>query len=404
MGYYDNPRGSEGPTRRRGDRRGRGGWFWSGLLGAIIGVLAAILILPMIGVLSYTSGNAEPTQPNVNPGPTVKKNIDVNVNDAFTKAVNKVSDAVVLVINYQKSNFLSDQKAQPEGLGSGIIYKKQNGEAYIVTNNHVVEGATRLEVGLSENTKVPAALVGRDPLMDLAVIKINAKKVKEVAHFGNSDDLKRGEPVIAIGNPLGFSGTVTEGVVSATHRTVPRDVNGDGQPDWNAQVIQTDAAINPGNSGGALINLAGQVIGINSMKIAMNAVSGIGFAIPINVAKPIIKQIEAHGKVIRPYMGIYYQPVSDFPAMYRKQLFNLPSNVKSGLLIKQIVPGGPAARAGVKQGDVIVAIDGHKIKDAFKFKKYLYQQLKPGQQVKLTIYRDGKKIKLTMTLGKESST
>lgn len=401
MGYYDSD--EPGDSSRRNRRGGRGSWFFSGLIGAIIGVLVAAFIFPALGLYTYQSSAPSQNQ-GVQTGPTKNETINLNMKDAFTKAVSKVSPAIVEVINYQKANFFSTQKAQPTGLGSGIVYKKQGGKAYIVTNNHVVKGATRLEVTLSDGTKEPAQLVGRDPLMDLAVITIPAGKVKAVAQFGNSADLKRGEPVIAIGNPLGFAGSVTEGVVSATHRTVPRDTNGDGVPDWNAQVIQTDAAINPGNSGGALINLAGQVVGINSMKIAMKAVSGIGFAIPINVAKPIIKQIEQNGKVIRPYLGIYYRPLSDFPGSYRTKLFNLPKNVKTGLVIAQIVKGGPADQAGIKKHDVIVSINGHHIKNSIKFKKYLYRKLKPGQSVKLGLYRNGKKVTITMTLGKHSST
>src|SRR5699024_9244074 len=161
-----------------------------------------------------------------------------------------------------------------------------------------------VSIGKGDKVKVSAELVGTDPLMDLAVLRIDADKVKEVADLGNSDNRKSGEPVIAIGNPLGFSGSVTKGLVSASDRAVRRDTDAKGRRDWNAEVIQTDTAINPGNSGGALINLDGQVVGINSMKIAEQAVEGIGFAIPINVAKPIIDQIERYGKVQRPYMGI----------------------------------------------------------------------------------------------------
>lgn len=405
MGYYDNHTGSEDSPQRHERRRGRGSWFWSGLIGAIIGVLVAALIFPAIGILSYQPAGTPQKQVASN-GPTKNETINLNVKDAFTKVVSQVSPDIVEITNYQQSNFFSTQKkAQPTGLGSGIIYKKQGGKAYIVTNNHVVKGATRLEVTLNNKaqTKEPAQLVGKDPLMDLAVITIPADKIKSVAQLGNSSDLKRGEPVIAIGNPLGFAGSVTEGVVSATNRTVPRDVNGDGNPDWNAQVIQTDAAINPGNSGGALINLAGEVIGINSMKIAMNEVSGIGFAIPINVAKPIIQQLEQNGKVVRPYIGIYYVPLAQYPAQYRKKLFNAPSNVKAGLVIQQVKQGGPADQAGIKKNDIIVGINNHQIKDATTFKKYLYSKIKPGQSVKITLYRNGKKMTVSMTMGKSSS-
>ena len=185
------------------------------------------------------------------------------------------------------------------GTGSGVIYKKAGNKAYVVTNQHVVEGATHLEVTLTDGTKIPAKLLGGDIWTDLAVLEIDTNHVKKIAEFGNSDVLKMGEPVMAIGNPLGttFSGSVTQGIISGINRTIPVDINQDGIMDWQAEVLQTDAAINPGNSGGALINIAGQLIGINSMKIAQSAVEGIGLSIPINYAKPIISDLEQFGVV-----------------------------------------------------------------------------------------------------------
>jgi serine protease Do len=408
VGYYDDHNDSAESARRQ--KRRRGGWFWAGFLGAIIGVIITFIASPALARYGILPGGETASAPNEqvdhaqqNAGPTEHKTVNVSVNSASEKAVNKAFDAVVGVINYQSSDFFSNgSDGQPKSLGSGVIYKKQDGKAYIVTNNHVVEGATKLEVSFDNDSKVPASLVGTDPLMDLAVLTINADKVKKVAQLGNSSKLRRGEPVVAIGNPLGFSGTVTQGVVSATNRTVPRDSDGDGQPDWNAQVIQTDAAINPGNSGGALINLDGQVVGINSMKIAEQSVEGIGFAIPINVAEPIMKQIEKYGKVTRPYIGIYYQPLSQFPDEYKSKLFNLPKSVKDGIVVRSIVSGGPADRAGLRPQDVIVSMDGHKIKDSLDFKKYLDTKYKPGDEAKLTVYRNGKKMSTTIKLGRSS--
>ena len=195
---------------------------------------------------------------------------------AVTDAVDKTGDAVVGITNIQETNFWgsgpnsSNSGTAEAGTGSGVVYKKSGGKAYIVTNNHVIEGASELEVTLSDGTKLPAELIGSDPWTDLAVITVDGGKVKTVAEFGKSATLKPGEPVIAIGNPLGlqFSGSITQGIISGLERTIEVDINQDGQTDWNTQVIQTDAAINPGNSGGALVNMSGQVIGINSMKIA----------------------------------------------------------------------------------------------------------------------------------------
>lgn len=412
MGYYDDDERSENARPSKGRRKG--GRFWSGLIGALIGVLLTAFILPQFGFTvthTNTSSVAASTNTSSQSHSSKVENLNLKVNDAFTKAVQKVSGAIVEVVNYQKpkttssspfgSSAPSSQKAKPYGLGSGIIYKKQNGKAYIVTNDHVVKGASRLEVRLSKKTKVPGTLVGADPLNDLAVIKIDAAKVKQVATFGNSDDLKRGEPVVAIGNPLGLSGSVTEGVVSSKKRSVQRSAS-DGMPSWNATVIQTDAAINPGNSGGALINLKGQVVGINSMKIAKSNVSGIGFAIPINVAKPIIKQIMQTGKVTRPYLGIYYRSLAQLESQYGSIPLKLPKSVKNGLYVAKIAKGGPADKAGIQKGDVITAINNQKIQSSLNFREYLYKQLKPGQKVKITFYRNGQKYTGTLTLGKHS--
>lgn len=410
MGYYNQRSENPGTSKGQSSR----GWFWSGLIGAIIGVLITAFVLPQFGLtVKSTNTGAAVANAKTNSTPSKVENLNLNVNDAFTKAVQKVSGAIVEIVNYQKPQTSSSsifgtgpsgpssQKAQPYGLGSGIIYKKENDKAYIVTNDHVVKGASRLEVRINKNTKVPGTLVGSDPLNDLAVVKINASKVKEVATFGNSDNLKRGEPVVAIGNPLGLSGSVTEGVVSSKKRLVQRS-SSDGMPSWDATVIQTDAAINPGNSGGALINLKGQVVGINSMKIAKSNVSGIGFAIPINIAKPIIQQIMKTGKVTRPFLGISYETLSQLKSEYGALPFKLPGSVKNGLYVAKLVQGGPADKAGIHKGDIITSINNHKIQTSLKFREYLYKQLKPGQRVKVTFYRNGHQYTGSLTLGKHS--
>ncbi len=232
----------------------------------------------------------------------------------MTTAVEKVSEAVVGISNYQviqnplgggfwfgQGGFSGTQQNEQEqgelqeaGTGSGVVYKIENGEAYIVTNHHVIENAEKLEVTLADGSKKEATLIGSDIWTDLAVIKVDADGIETVANFGDSEVLKQGETVIAIGNPLGldFYGSVTVGVISGTNRAVPVDLNGDGTEDWQSEVLQTDAAINGGNSGGALVNLNGDLIGINSMKIASESVEGLGFAIPINTVIPIIQQLE----------------------------------------------------------------------------------------------------------------
>lgn len=395
MGYYDDHNMETGGQRQKG---GRGGWFFAGLLGAIVGIVVFLVLAPVLsdlGVLPYTVSTSADTTGSAssnNAGPS--KVYNVNMNSQSTKAVSTVSSAVVAVLNLQKANSFQN-KLQEAAIGSGIIYKKANGSAYIVTNAHVVEGADGLEVQLDDNTKVKAKLLGKDVLYDLAVLKIPADKVKAVAQFGNSSALKRGQAVIAIGNPLGFSGSVTEGVVSSQNRVIP--VTHDNVT-LQAQVIQTDAAINPGNSGGALINLAGQVVGINSLKIVQQKVEGIGFAIPIDVAKPVIKELENNGKIERPFIGVSIVGLDQVPSNAYSSL-NLPPTVKKGLVVTAVQNGTPAAAANLQSGDVIVEINGKKIKDYVDFSTYLYTQLNPGQTVDVKYYRNGKLETTKLKLG-----
>jgi serine protease Do len=322
------------------------------------------------------------------------------VNTAVTEAVEIASDAVVEVVNIQRAS-LFDQGSQA-GTGSGVIYKINDQYAYIVTNHHVVEGAAQLEVSLSNGTQLEADLLGSDPLMDLAVLRVRSDKVKVSGEFGNSDILKPGEPVIAIGNPLGnFPGTVTQGIVSAANRTIPVDIDEDGAPDWHAEVIQTDAAINPGNSGGALINIEGQIIGINSMKIAQAAVEGIGFAIPINVAEPIIHDLEEYGEVKRPFMGVEMVDLTQINGYHREQTLHLPEDVESGLVVMKVVPLSPANTAGLQEFDVIVELDGEPINTAAQLRKVLYTQKEIGDNLKVTYYRDGEKKTTTLKLAEQ---
>ncbi len=392
MGYYDQ----DDNQFRRQKSQGKGGYFVSGLIGSIIG---ALLVLFLSGNLTGGNGQNNPGSINQNNGTSsLTQNLSVDVTTDVTKAVEKAADAVIGITNIQGSSFFNEETEA--GTGSGVIYKKENGKALIVTNNHVVEGASTLEVTLTDGTKTEAKLLGSDVWTDLAVIQIDDKGVDTVAQFGNSDKLKSGEPVIAIGNPLGlnFSGSVTQGIISGLNRTIPIDVNSDGIEDWNAEVIQTDAAINPGNSGGALVNINGQVIGINSMKIAESSVEGIGLSIPINYAIPIIEDLEAHGKVKRAYMGTSLRSLSEVTSYQQEATLNLPSKITEGVVIASVEPGSPAEKAGLKEYDVIVELDGEAIPDVPSLRKHLYAEKKIGDTMKVKYYRNGKVQTTEMTL------
>lgn len=394
---YRNQR--EKPVKRRG-------YFFSGFIGAIIGALLVLLVVPRFidgGVLSADkSADSDITITEDEEANT--ENVSLNVETNITKAVDKAADTVVGISNLQSSNFWEDTSAQEAGTGSGVIYKKDGDNAYIITNNHVVAGASELEVTLSNGKKISAKLVGADVWTDLAVVEVSAKEISKVAEFGNSDTLKAGEPVIAIGNPLGmtFSGSVTQGIVSGLERTIPVDINEDGVTDWQSEVIQTDAAINPGNSGGALINIAGQLIGINSMKISESSVEGIGLAIPINSAEPIIQDLEKYGEVKRPYIGVELQSVSDIPGYYQQEALKLPEKVTDGVAIKDVSPNSPASKAGLKELDVIVELDGEKVSDLIDLRKHLYTEKKIGDKLKVKYYREGKLMTTELTLSEDN--
>ncbi|HZG59108.1 MAG TPA: trypsin-like peptidase domain-containing protein [Anoxybacillus sp.] len=404
MGYYDDHY-QQYQQKQKGNR---GGIFLAALVGAILGALLIIFSIPTLlkwNVLPYDVAITEDgneAKEDTSRQPAVQKSIAVDVVSQVTKAVDKVSDAVVGVVNIQESDFWS--QGGEAGTGSGVIYKKANGKAFVVTNHHVVENASQVEVSLKDGTRVPAKVLGSDIWTDLAVLEIDAKHVKKVAEFGNSDAVKPGEPVIAIGNPLGlqFAGSVTQGIISGTNRTIEIDLDQDGVPDWNAEVLQTDAAINPGNSGGALVNIDGQVIGINSMKIAQQAVEGIGLAIPINFAQPVIADLEKYGQVRRPYMGVELRSLSDISSYHLQETLHLPKDVTEGVAIVQVVPMSPAAQAGLKQFDVIVALDDKPIRNVIELRKYLYTEKSIGDKMKVTFYREGKKQTVTMKLAKES--
>ena len=386
------------------------------LVGFIGGVAGTLLILNMAGIsINNVSSSSTKT--------TTSKVSYSNTNDT-TKAVEKVREAVVSVINYQSNSSSNDLYMQMFGgnldnntnngsdsdlsiasEGSGVIYKKDGNSAYVVTNNHVVDGASQIEIMLSDGTKVVGELVGTDTYSDIAVVKIASDKVTTVAEFADSDKVTVGETAIAIGSPLGtdYANSVTQGIVSSLSRTVTM-TNDDGDT-ISTNAIQTDAAINPGNSGGALINIEGQVIGINSSKISStsdsgsgNSVEGMGFAIPANDVVKIINQLEANGKVIRPALGITMANLSDLSTTTISRL-NIPTSVTSGIVVASVQSGMPA-EGTLKKYDVITAIDDKDVSSITDLQSVLYGH-STGDSIKVTFYRGTDKktetIKLTKT-------
>jgi serine protease Do len=298
-----------------------------------------------------------------------------------------------MTIRTPLSQFFDSGAQQSKIEGSGIIISK---DGYIMTNYHVVQyadprAATRqtvtLEVFLSDKRQAGAKFIGGDPLNDLAVIKINLKKLP-VADLGDSSSLQVGELAVAIGNPLGleFAGSVTAGVISALNRTISIE-------DRTLDLIQTDAAINPGNSGGALVNSEGKVVGINTIKISVPGVEGLGFAIPINIAKPIVNQLIKYGYVKgRPLIGISGREITADMARY----YNLPV----GIFIVAVTPGSGAAKAGIRKGDIMVSMAGKKVTTMQAVNK-VKKRYKAGDTVNTEVVRGEKKLNLRLTFSEE---
>jgi serine protease Do len=276
------------------------------------------------------------------------------------------------------------QNRMEHGLGSGVIISP---DGYIVTNNHVIDGAVDIRVTMSNREVLPAKLVGADPLTDLAVIKVDGKSLPSVP-WGNSSDLRPGQTVLAFGNPYGFRFTVTRGIVSALNRPNP-DASDRRKP---GAFIQTDAAINPGNSGGALVDARGQLMGINTFLISNSgSFSGMGFAIPAQIAEPTVDTLIRYGKITHGFIGVQIADVTPDNAKF----FHLSKAV--GALVSDVQPDGPGAKAGLKTGDVITELDGKQVSDAGQL-QVLVGQKRPGDTVHLQVLRDEKPMSVPVTL------
>ncbi|CAM4241514.1 trypsin-like peptidase domain-containing protein [Lacicoccus alkaliphilus] len=402
--------GNDGPGRGRGG----GGFFRSFLLPLLAGVLGALLVLLLFNAFEGGS-DPELTATDEEEAGTEQETEEPAVEDAtgneITQAIDASRDSVVSVINLQRVDSLlpgifgempETQQSEPEeaGIGSGVIYRDDGETAYIVTNHHVVEGAEELQVNMQNGESVTANIVGTDIWTDLAVLTISSEAVEGTLDFADSDELTVGQTAIAIGSPLGeaFSGSVSQGIVSGLDRSVPVDLAGDGSYDWEANVIQTDAAINPGNSGGALIDANGNLIGINSMKISMPQVEGIGFAIPANEVQKVVTQIEENGEVERPFLGVTLQDLYTIPPEIVQSEMNLPEDVNSGVVISSVQPGSPAEVAGLQQLDLVTALDGNAVDNMMELRQYLYYEKEPGDEMTIEYYRNGEQQTVTANL------
>jgi len=349
--------------------------------------------------------------------PSTKQLSNYDLSARAVHATDIIRPAVVSIINEQKFSLeLGGNVLDPDstesgvyreaGVGSGVIIRKDDEQAYIVTNYHVVNNAHRVQAVLTSGEKREAEIVGLDQITDLAVLKINAEGIEFAAQIGDSSKLRAAEFVMAMGNPLGMGEAITFGVVSVTRETVPVSLSQNGILDWEQEVIRVDAAINQGNSGGPLVDLNGQVVGINSMKISNFGVESIGYAIPINNVMPVVEELIAKGYVSRVLLGVAGLDLQQYWS--RQQLeadgglgsdstLELPKEVYEGIMVTET--SGPAKEAGLTYNDVIVKLDETKIKSTRDLRKYLYSHKQIGDEIVVHYYRGKELMETTVILG-----
>ncbi|MGN1357992.1 MAG: S1C family serine protease [Bacilli bacterium] len=323
----------------------------------------------------------------------VVKNITTSelVENSISSSVDKVYGSTVVVIASSKGKQIST--------GTGFIYKKNNGKAYIMTNNHVIDGADSVEVEFNDKSdRIDAEIVGGDTYADIAVLTIKDDDYT-VVEMGEVDSLKLGDTIFTVGSPMGvnYKGTVTKGILSGKERMVEVNLSGTTS-DYYMKVLQLDAAVNPGNSGGPLCDVSGKVIGIISLKIVQDEVEGMGFAIPIEDAVKYASLIEEGGEISRPYLGISMLDLTEEYYLWQNRI-NIPDGVDEGIAIISVEDGTPASKAGLKKGDIIVKINDDKTRTLAEFRYELYKH-EVGEKIKLTFYRDGKEQSVEVTLGK----
>ena len=377
------------------------------LIGAILGCsFSSQMVLP-----TPTPTPPPPTPTLAGPEPTPVPEQPAHALEAQVEAVyGQASPAVVNVTSVTYAYDFFFNPVPQEGTGSGFVY---DGQGHIITNYHVIEDAEELSVALADGETYPAEIAGVDPTNDLAVIRIDAQDLPEPIPLGNSDALRVGQFVIAIGNPFGLERTLTAGVISSLGRVIKGPEN-----NFIGEVIQTDAAINPGNSGGPLLDLKGRVIGVNSQIVSPSqANAGVGFAVPANTVRRVVPELIARGRYPHPWLGI--DPISltaERARAFRNANMDVP--VDQGVLVLEVARGGPADEAGIQGGDrlvqlgryriplggdIITAVDGQPIDDYQDLTVYLETEKRVGDRVEVTIIRDGQERTVQVTLGERPS-
>lgn len=348
------------------------------ILSFFIGVIAMYMV-----VLKY------PLTTTTENGTFINKNVTITDN-GIAEAVDKLYDATVVIGAYKEGNLGSS--------GTGFVYKTEGKYAYIITNHHVIDGASSVKVKFTNDKIENVELVASDKYADIAVLKIEKDKIISVASLGSTEKARLGDTVFTIGGPLSdeYSWTVTRGIVSGKDRLVEVSVTNANSADWVMSVIQTDASINSGNSGGPLANANGEVIGVTNMKLVSSGVEGMGFAIPIEDAVNYADQLIKEGKIGRPLLGVSMGSLEDVFSLYQYGIM-LDNSISEGVVVIEVQEKSPADKAGLKKGDVITKIEGYNASSVAKLKYYLYKY-NAGDKVKITYIRDGKTLTTTATL------
>lgn len=351
------------------------------------------IILPVI--ISLFVGILGTTLVFLNFGANGENSIIQNVNkvsiteNSIADAVEKIYDAVVVVEAYKEGKQIST--------GTGFVYKTNNTIAYILTNNHVIDGSDEVQIIYSDNSTCKSTVVGKETYSDIAVLSVPKSSILSVAELGNSEDLKIGDTLFTVGTPLGskYKGTVTKGILSGKDRLVEVSLSGN-ITDYIMRVLQTDAAINPGNSGGPLVNINGEVIGINSLKLVEDEIEGMGFAIPIEDALNYAEILEQGKEVQRPFLGL---EMLDLTNQNYLKYYNiiLSSKIDKGVVITNVTEGSPAQKAKLEKGDIITKINNTEITNIAEFRYELFKY-QPGETIKIKYYRNDKATEIEITL------
>lgn len=380
---YSYGYGSGGNNNNRNQKkRSNLSYFTVSIIGAIIGGLVVSLLSPFINKNNLNTNNNGVTPEQIN----ITTKDQPNAVQAVAK---KSMKSVVGITTTETIEDFFFQQRQVQGVGSGVIV---NSNGYILTNSHVINdgAAENITVLFEDGKKKAAKVLWFEKALDLAIIKVEGSNYP-AADLGDSDKLNIGEIAVAIGNPLGldFERTVTAGYISGLNRSIQVDTYNKIE-----NLIQTDASINKGNSGGPLLNSKGEVIGINTLKLSVEGAEGLGFALPINMAKPIIDQVITQGKYTSSYIGISGHSVSQYKAA------GIDVGVDAGIVVKSVEPGSPAEKAGIRQMNIIISLDNKNIDSLEMLRKELYKH-KPGDKVKIGLIKEGKKTEVELTLGEQ---